>query len=255
LIKRVKIILKKITSFLREKGIIITFIKIFDYLIFKKAEKKKKKVVPILIFKDDITVVTNSNGIDLIVGKNFITNNCGFHSAVKNLEKWHDSTQAEFRFKREGDSLIVKERWWNLPLKCNWVFTLKKRSVIWKVTLIVENHIVIEEIKSGLIINNIYDSLILDKKRLDLPWDNFQWQEMFKIKRKTPLTISIKDSLLNFPDLKFKIIDSLYLSKTIVQNTDDHLNGRLLQAIMEGEVEYRPGEYRLFELEISIIKK
>ncbi|MDP8216559.1 MAG: hypothetical protein P9L98_04510 [Candidatus Kaelpia imicola] len=255
MIKRAKLILKKLPSFLKDKGIIITSIKIYEYLLFRTAERKKRKAKPLSILKDDITVITNSKGVSLIAGGRFITNNVGFHSAIKNLEKWHDSTQAEFKFIKRAGSLIIKEWWWNLPLKYKWVFTLKERSILWKGSLIVENYIMIEVIKTGLIVNNIYDSLVLGKKSLDLPEKSLQWQEMDRIGKRTLLTLGVKDNPLSFPDLKFKIINSLYPCKMIVQNTDNYLNGRLLQMIMEDEREYRSGEYELFELEISVIKK
>ncbi len=255
MINKLGIILKKLIFFLRDQGVVVTVIKTYEYLSFKIIEKKNKRTKPLLILKDDITVITNFKGVSLMVAGKFITNSVGFYSAIKNLEKWHDSTQAEFKFVKKSNSLIIQEWWWNLPLKYNWIFTLKENSIIWKGSIVIENCIMVEEMKVGLIVNNIYDSLILDQKIFGLTKKNFQWQETTNIKRDSLLTLGVKDNPLNFPNIQFNVVNSLYPCKTIVQNTDNYLNGRLLQAVMEGETEYLPGKYDIFELEISIIKK
>ena len=56
---------------------------------------------------------------------------------------------------------------------------------------------------------------------MDLSENSLQWYEMTKTGKKTLLTLGAKDNPLGFPDLKFKIIDSLYPCKIIVQNTDN----------------------------------
>jgi len=209
----------------------MTLIKSYDYLSFKTAERNIKKIRPLLIRREGITLSTNPKGVDLISDNISITKNIGFHGAIKNLEKWHDSTQADFNFLKKEDSLIVESWWWNVPIKCKWVITAKSRSIMWSTILMVENCITIEEIKVGLIIDESYNDFFLNENNL---------------------AVSANSILPNIPSLKFKVIESLYPCKTIAGNLNTHNNSGLLQVVIEDELEFESGEYKLFKLEIIV---
>jgi len=227
---------KKTLHYIKKKGLILTFLKIWDYILFK-GRSKKKAFKTMSICSDEFTVVTNPRGINLLYKDVLLTNNIGFHSALKNLEKWHDSTQPELYFQKlSSDKILAKQYCWNLPLTQYWEISLQSNKILWQVFLELENSIVIEEFKAGIILANVSlpeaDEVDPDTKEI-----------LFKVKK----------NLSDITKLKFSVIDSINTSRIIIQNTNEFLNGRSIQAAILNEDLYSTGRHQMFKIMLESV--
>jgi len=245
--------IKKTVHYIKGKGLILTFLKIWDYILFK-GKSKRKVFKTMSIYNDEFAVVTNPKGINLMYKNILLTNNIGFHSALKNLEKWHDSTQSEFYFQKlSSNQILAKQHWWNLPLTQYWKILLKNNKILWQVFLETENSIAIEEFKAGIILNAFYNRLEIKTADISLPKIDDTWR-MTGIPPDTKEALfKAKKNLPNIPKLKFSIIDSINTSRVIVQNTNGFLNGRFIQAAILNEVLYNTGHHHMFKIMLEFV--
>jgi hypothetical protein len=230
LIKRFSYIFKKLICFLRENGIIITILKINDYLSFKISGLKIKRIKPLSLENDFIKLKAELKGMSLTFQDNPEAGAIGFYAAVKNLEAWHDSAEADFSFQKKADSLIVKPHLWNIPLDWDWTVTLKDRGLIWRGALEVENCILTEGIKAGFVINSVYQEIVLSKDYR---------------------TLMAKSPLSNIPNLNLKLIDACYCFEVKAEslNCDENEN-KIIEIAIKDELKFKSGKYQLFNLEL-----
>ncbi|MDD5614451.1 MAG: hypothetical protein PHQ54_05220, partial [Candidatus Omnitrophica bacterium] len=207
---------------------------------------------PLSLPGEDFYLISNLKGLNIISNGKRVTGNIGAHSAIKILEKWHDSTQAEFQFEKNKDSLIVRQWCWNIPAVQRWVFTINKNIILWDSELEVENFMSIEEIKTGLILNSCYDKITIGDNTILLPDLNSSWEQIEIPSNTKEVLIGIDNNTLGFPDIVFK---SFLSGSIVIQNADKNINGRFVQASITEEKEYPAGKYNIFNAEIKIMPR
>jgi hypothetical protein len=242
-------LVKKIFYYFKTKGVILTLIKIWDYMLYK-IRKRKIKFNPITIIGDNVWLTTNPRGVNFGHQDKELTVNVGFHTSVKCIEKLHDSTQADWKFERIGQGLLIKQRFWNLPLNQVWKINLDKNKIYWSVVMDIENILILDEIRAGILVNSAYKSIKINGKKYYFPEIN-DWELLGIWENKSHFIIQTPSQC---PDIKFSIQKSLYPANFVAQNTDRYLNGRLIQMGIFRAVELPVGKYRLAELELELLK-
>ena len=90
-------IIKKTHHYLRNKGLILTLLKIWDYILFQ-INVRKSKFTSVLLWDNPVAAVINSKNIKIIFQKDTIcTCNSGFYLEIKNLDFWHDNNRKWLR--------------------------------------------------------------------------------------------------------------------------------------------------------------
>lgn len=240
---------KKVIYYLRTKGVIGTFIKIWEYIVYI-IKRKKSAFRPIIVKENNIWLVSNPKGMNFGYKEKELTVNVGFQSGIKCLEKLHDSTQADWEFERSNHGLIAKQRWWNLPLNQIWYVTLSEDKISWTIILDVENILIIDEIKTGVLINgNYYKTITVKEERFQFP-ESYNWELLGVWQDKNSFILQGDSST---PDIKFEIQKSLFPLSLIVQNTDSYIRGRLIQIGILTPLELSAGKYKLAELRMELL--
>jgi hypothetical protein len=250
---------KKFIFIKREKGFIYALIKVVDYLNF--LYKKKKIASKINILNEDrITLIAKNSSLNIYWDNKPITSNVGLHSAILNLETWHDSTKADWKIHSFDDKMKISLRFWNLPITQFWTFKLDKNSINWKIEMEVEEYLLIEQIKAGLIILPNYTIWMTKRRGGKFPpisnWEKV-WlkndEKIIFLSEDGPLHVSgIDISSLYLPALIFKINATKFNQEPILQNTDKFINGRFLQTAIASGKEYIPAMYEIFDIKIYI---
>lgn len=242
-------LVKKTFYYFKTKGVILTLIKICDYMLYK-IRKRKIKFNPITIIGDNVWLTTDPKGVNFGYQDKELTVNVGFHTSVKCIEKLHDSTQADWKFERVSQGLLIKQRFWNLPLNQIWEIYLNEHRIFWTIVMDVENILILDEIKAGILLNSAYQIIKINGNKYYFPEINNG--ELFNIwENKSHFIIQTPSQC---PDIKFSIRKSLYPANFVVQNMDQSLNGRLIQMGIFRTVELPAGKYRLAELELELLK-
>jgi len=241
-------LIKKFVHHLRTKGVIYTFIRTWEYILYKLRERKSK-FRPITVKENDLWLVSNPKGVKFGYGGKELTVNVGLHTSVKCIEKLHDSTQADWEFEEINQKLIAKQRWWNLPMHQIWYITLSKNKISWTVILNVENIMILEEIKAGILTNGDYKNITINGKRYQFP-ESYNWELLGGWQDKNSLILQGNSSI---PDIRFEVRKSLFPISLIAQNTDNHLRGRLVQIGIFTPVELPAGKYELVELRMELL--
>ncbi|MDP8233221.1 MAG: hypothetical protein P9M06_00235 [Candidatus Saelkia tenebricola] len=244
-------IVKKTFHHFKENGVLLTFMKTWDYVSFKIKSKKIKGLKTISVNANDIRVTANPTQIHINFKDISLTNNVGLSSRLKNLDKYHDSIQSKFSFQKlNNNKILVKQYWWNLPLTQLWEISLKSNTMIWEVFLNLENSISIEEFQSGIILNHtcINNQISVKNREFSLPkTTNIKNIVKFPLNEKE-VSFKIRDNSSEIGKLKFSIIDSINVSQIIIQNTTRFSNGYFVQAALLNEKIYNAGCHKIFKI-------
>ncbi len=246
---------RKTIKHLKQQGLIITIIKIFDYISFKKNLKRKHSFNPTVLNDSFLKIITNPKGINVFYKDINLTKNIGFHSAIRNLERWHDSTQSECTFEKKSDSFIIANiSLWNLPIKQIWNISIENNKINWDILLDVENIVFLEELKFGVIIDPHYDILEVNSKENFLPDIHKEWQAIELLKESNVILKNKNDNGI-YPAFKFYFQGHSIDFNTIVQNMDAYSAARLLQIVSTQEIEYGYGKYKIATMTFEFIQE
>ncbi len=241
-------LINKTYHYLKNKGLILTLLKIWDYIIYK-LKIRKIKFTPVKVNQGNLGIISIPKGVNLECKDKNLTTNVGLHISIKCIEKLHDSTQADWEFRRNTQGLIVKQRWWNLPLSHIWYITVHPNKIIWTITMEIENVLILDEIKVGILIKSDYNKVKIDDNIYSFP-EAKNWELLGIWENKNSLIFLTAQ---NYPEIRFRILESLYPVSLIAQNTDEYLNGRLVQMGFLKTLEFPAGRYGLAKLEVEIL--
>lgn len=253
------ILVNKFFTHLRENGLILSLLKVCDYLAFK-LNRNENSLNPLTLKKGALWLVLNQKGISILHQEFTLTQNIGFHSAIKNLETLHDSTQADWEILFGSESrMVLAQRWWNLPIQQLWEVSLEGENRIrWITQMIVENIISLEEIKLGIILHPLYSWVKISEREIPLPSLDQEWAKaelgIPQAEIGNEIILKNEGGETRFPSFKFSVGEAFAPYEFIVQNTNNYLNGRYLQLGFLNEQEFPSGKYKLAEIYIELKK-
>jgi ABC-type polysaccharide/polyol phosphate transport system ATPase subunit len=170
--------------------------------------------------------------------------------------RWHYSYSAHWEVKKIGESkLIAKGTWRDLPVLQIWeIERISRTSFLWKIDMIVEDEVNIQEQRAEFMCSEDYKHYFSDYGTGDFP-DKFLESEIDVIQRCIPdgsIGILSQNNQLSTLSLKFSG-DSNTFAK--IFNADFYHRARILRiekVESEEKARFSPGKFSCFAIELNL---
>lgn len=208
-----------------------------------------------LIFEDGKTKIS-WRGVELTKG---------FHaySSLYSNDKWFDSFNAKWGFKKLGNDMLIAEGRLNLlPITQVWKLSIEEFKVItWDIDIISSEDISLEQGRINLMLSDTYKEwFISDRKRGFFPEIIYnEWIDILD-RNITGNSVGVKSAQSISGFLPHIVLKSQPTEMDLVRvtNTDFHLNARVIQFLRlepKQKILFSPGRYQYLSCKIYINEK
>jgi hypothetical protein len=203
----------------------------------------------------------------LFWGQTEITKDLGLYSSILAKEVWHDSSQAywEVRKPQEG-KLIAIGLWPWVSILQTWEFSLpNEKTVLWRISNEMWDETVLEKGQANLMLSDKYKEWFVHKKASGKFPDKFIqhngvfWDRLWCGDAASPIGVKqckLKKTFLNrqhLPALTFSHSADHRGRYSIIENTDDLFQARILQCELNLNQRNNAEENKYFDAQIKII--
>jgi len=196
-----------------------------------------------------------------------ITKDLGLYSSILSKEVWYDSSQAywEVRESQKG-KLTAIGLWPWIPISQTWEFSLpNEKTVLWKISNRIWDEAVLEKGQANLMLSNKYKEWFVYKKVSGKFPDRFIqhngvfWDRLWCGDTASPIGVKkckLKKTFFNrqfLPSLTFSYSADYRGRYSIIENTDNLFQARILQCELNPSQRNNTEENKCFAAQIKII--
>ncbi|MBU1088063.1 MAG: radical SAM protein [Candidatus Omnitrophica bacterium] len=183
-----------------------------------------------------------------------LTTNIGMHTALFSSGRWYDSGKMKWvSSKLSTDKLRIDIDFKPFPAQQTWdIYFEDDKTISWQVNTLLKEAVQIDEHKAGCMLTGKYRRWFNSFEEGLFPEKFGFWHDIIRNRDGDAFGTFPEN---NLPGIMFLIDDN---SLSLIQNTDEHIKGRVLQAeILEGkEAKIFPAKYQVcFKGKIRIIEK
>ncbi len=210
----------------------------------------------LLLCKDFLSLFLHQGGIKLYWKKQELTTLCGLNLAINTAGIWSDSSSGEWSIiKRNDDEVIMRNKWYKLPIECIWRLKIERHCFLWDMDMNVEEDLEIDEKRTVILTSSLYTTWFNSYEEGRFPqmigWQDIPLDNM--LSRFVGVRFS-KEKLL--PPLSLKFEENKFgKTEPVIQNTPPDLNAHIIGVKLIDLLEnrcYQEGTYRIFSGKVKV---
>lgn len=187
--------------------------------------------------------------LELIYGKEKLTNDICVHSAILIEGKWHNSSEGIWDVKRQNDVVSITVDWKKIPIRHLWQIRRIENGFNWVVYMDVKSEVKIEKMLCGLMLRPDYEEWISAVEEGKFPCFSKSWENIFLQDFEAKLLgVRNRD---NFPAV---IFENLQSGQLLLQNSPENNQSRALRLELDSGNEHFPvNRYKPFNLNFYVL--